>query len=988
MSLVISACGGGGGGSNSSSENNTTTIHGLSQKGPFTQGSTITAYKLNNDGSRDNSNTVSTHTTDNLGSFAFTNIGWTGATEFIASGNYFDENTGLSNNVTTITAIVNVLDNSNFTTNINIFTHLEAQRIKQLMQSGDTIANAKSIAQNFIQDMFSLNLSGGTKLTDLSLTSSDSQNNNDNLELLKISSAISKQSTLLENLSTAIADGVLNSSDINIVEDLNNNLPSDLNTIRQNLQNLDSSITPPTEEGSHNAKPIVADIGNINKTYGESGFEVGLSAVDMNNDTVTFSLVDINQNIATATITNSTITISIKNAGQTDITLSANDGNGGVSSKTFTLVVGQKSATVSAESKSKIYGDSDPVLTYATDGLINGDILAGSLSRDTGSNAGSYNINIGTLSHPNYIINFTPAVLSINKKPITINAEAKDKIYGESDPQLTYTANGLISEDTLSGSITRTSGESAGIYTITQGTLNNTNYNITFTTATFTINKANQNINIGSNIVKTYGDSSFSISPANYSGAGNIDYQSSDTHTASIDSSGNVIVKNAGTTTITVTIAEDQNYKSATDELLLTIGKKPITITANNISKDFGNNDPELTYSVSGLIAGDTLTGTLSRDIGESVGAYTVTQGTLSNENNPNYDISFNTATFTINVNTATIPNLVSAIAGNSKVLIQWNAISNANYNLYYAKETFASLSDIANYGALNGGILISNINTNSATVNSLDNGTTYYFVVTSIIHNIESNISNELNAKPNVALNDTGIILRQRSGFPYDKILCTEGAYHAQDCKFGRDYQAENNNLIKVGLGQAGFDFTKLGANGNPLNDQTQSWDDNGSENDGTRWSCVKDNVTGYIWEVKNNDGTPPVSETSPSVDNIHHKDNKYRWGGITADGYNNQSGNYYNDWDSLVIGANNSNLCGISNWSVPSREDLRSIVNYGSSNPAIDTNFFPNTQSYWYWSSTSQVINDSAWQISFSDNNNTNARNDYAPVRLIYKP
>ena len=84
-----------------------------------------------------------------------------------------------------------------------------------------------------------------------------------------------------------------------------------------------------------------------------------------------------------------------------------------------------------------------------------------------------------------------------------------------------------------------------------------------------------------------------------------------------------------------------------------------------------------------------------------------------------------------------------------------------------------------------------------------------------------------------------------------------------------------------------------------------------------------MKDNVTGLIWEVKTDDGS------------IHDKDNTYRWGGKThlGSGY----GTYYNDWDTLVNGTNAEQLCGYSDWRVPTREELQSIVNYGRENPAL---------------------------------------------------
>jgi len=51
-----------------------------------------------------------------------------------------------------------------------------------------------------------------------------------------------------------------------------------------------------------------------------------------------------------------------------------------------------------------------------------------------------------------------------------------------------------------------------------------------------------------------------------------------------------------------------------------------------------------------------------------------------------------------------------------------------------------------------------------------------------------------------------------------------------------------------------------------------------------------------------------------------------------------------------------------------MPTREELRSIVNYGSYDPAINERYFSNTMSSFYWSSTSVASHSSfAWGVSF---------------------
>lgn len=105
----------------------------------------------------------------------------------------------------------------------------------------------------------------------------------------------------------------------------------------------------------------------------------------------------------------------------------------------------------------------------------------------------------------------------------------------------------------------------------------------------------------------------------------------------------------AGTYTITATI-NDPNYKLDADTATaeFTVAKRGATVTPDNKSKVYEENDPKLTYKVSGVLDGETLTGiTLARTEGENAGEYDIT-GTADAGANPNYDVTFAKGTFTI----------------------------------------------------------------------------------------------------------------------------------------------------------------------------------------------------------------------------------------------------------------------------------------------------------------------------------------------------
>lgn len=165
---------------------------------------------------------------------------------------------------------------------------------------------------------------------------------------------------------------------------------------------------------------------------------------------------------------------------------------------TTTANITRRPVTITADAKSKVYGDSDPTLTWRiTSGdLVVADDITGYLTRDAGENIGNRAVTQGTLSPgSNYNLIYLGANLTITSRPVTIMADAKSKVYGESDPVLTFVSipaegSALTKGEVVSftGALSRAPGEVAGIYAILQNTLTNSNYNITYIGADLTIN--------------------------------------------------------------------------------------------------------------------------------------------------------------------------------------------------------------------------------------------------------------------------------------------------------------------------------------------------------------------------------------------------------------------------------------------------------------------------------------------------------------------
>ena len=142
-----------------------------------------------------------------------------------------------------------------------------------------------------------------------------------------------------------------------------------------------------------------------------------------------------------------------------------------------------RAIAVTADTKSKTYGNADPSLTYRVTGgsLVAGDSLAGVLRRAAGDNVGSYTIDASALANGNYVITAHDGKLQIAARAITVTADTQRKVYGAADPSLTYrvTDGSLVAGDSLAGVLRRAAGENVGSYTIDASALANGNYAIT-----------------------------------------------------------------------------------------------------------------------------------------------------------------------------------------------------------------------------------------------------------------------------------------------------------------------------------------------------------------------------------------------------------------------------------------------------------------------------------------------------------------------------
>ena len=99
----------------------------------------------------------------------------------------------------------------------------------------------------------------------------------------------------------------------------------------------------------------------------------------------------------------------------------------------------------------------------------------------------------------------------------------------------------------------------------------------------------------------------------------------------------------------------------------------------------------------------------------------------------------------------------------------------------------------------------------------------------------------------------------------------------------------------------------------------------------DATAWDAVEDTTTGLIWTV---------AESKPMT------------------------------WKKALAYPKSLDHLGFTDWRLPTRMELLSLVDLTKYSPAIDTTYFPKCQSDWYWSSDPLASSpgDVAWGVDFS--------------------
>lgn len=236
----------------------------------------------------------------------------------------------------------------------------------------------------------------------------------------------------------------------------------------------------------------------------------------------------------------------------------------------------------------------------------------------------------------------------------------------------------------------------------------------------FTIEKANQTINVNTDITKNASDKKFKLGAQLTAGNGALSYQSDNTSVAQVDRYGNVTIYGGGVANITVTVKETVNYNSATVKVKLTVKKnKPtLAIAKTKFTKAYGDkafwieaeseDDVDITFSSNNKKV-VTVNGEGKVSI-KGCGTAKITVATVADSK---YDSTKKTIKITVKPKKSTITSLASK--KKTQMVLKWKKDSKASgYEIVYS------------YNGKNKKVDVKKNGTTSATIKRLKSKKTY----------------------------------------------------------------------------------------------------------------------------------------------------------------------------------------------------------------------------------------------------------------------
>ncbi len=404
--------------------------------------------------------------------------------------------------------------------------------------------------------------------------------------------------------------------------------------------------------------PVTVAVNTKSRVYGDVNPQFDFTYVGLKNgDGVP---------VFTSELTTSTKATKYSDVGDYEVTVS-----GGVATNySFTeyipgtLTITQAPLGISAQSTVREYGEANPEFQFAYSGFKNEDteeclttLPTVVTSATPTSSVGEYEITPNGAEAKNYAISYTSGTLTVNKAPLTVQAEAAERVYGDENPKFTFAYSGFKNEETEEVFTNRPSAtteagltSAVGTYDIVPSGAEAQNYDITYKNGTLSVTKAPLAVGIVDN-KREYGEENPAIA-LTYSGFKNSDNENCIAEKPAVTVNAEK-KSDVGEYTISVAGGLAQNYMfTEYNEGKLTIEKAPLTVIAENKERLYFEANPEFTYRCEGFKNDDTKSVITTQPNFECSATQTSGAGdyeiTLSGAGAKNYELSYQGAKLTV----------------------------------------------------------------------------------------------------------------------------------------------------------------------------------------------------------------------------------------------------------------------------------------------------------------------------------------------------
>lgn len=261
------------------------------------------------------------------------------------------------------------------------------------------------------------------------------------------------------------------------------------------------------------------------------------------------------------------------------------------------LLIAKRTLIVRADTKTKLYGQANPILTASYEGFVKNETLATAVSAPAIltttatplSPVGTYPISGSSASALNYTIVYEPGVLTVDKAVLKVTADNKTRAFGVENPELTFRYTGFVNVENESviqipavASTTAIITSPVGSYPIALSGASDENYSFTYVDGSLRIGTTTRAISMAPIPVKAVGDADFIPEITLTSGETAVLTTSDAAIATVVDNKIHIV--GAGNVTITATAPENISFsgRPSTSQLLV-VSKVAQTITFETV---------------------------------------------------------------------------------------------------------------------------------------------------------------------------------------------------------------------------------------------------------------------------------------------------------------------------------------------------------------------------------------------------------------------